>query len=75
MDELKMMHQFINDYWKLVKQYVPTVPDWEQLHVDCLALAAKYNNHRFAQIHLQNLVEYLEDRNNYGAERKTSGLA
>ncbi len=49
MDELKMLHSFVNDLWRFIKVYHDArgVPDryWDEVISEINTLCGKYDNH------------------------------
>lgn len=63
MDNLHMMHSFINDFWQFIKgNYVAPDRDdyWDAVAKEIDAIASKYNRHPAVVKTLMGYMDYLE---------------
>lgn len=64
MDELKLFHSFVNDFWQFVKRNWTADPEdnqyWLDITAEVSALSKKYNNHPAVMQTLCGYMDYLE---------------
>lgn len=71
MDDLKLFHAFINDFWQFVKAHWTLIPNdehWTEVLRESKALTTKYNNHPAVIFTMLGYLDYLEHEGS-GRER------
>ena len=64
-EEIKMMHNFINDYWQYIKTTLHgdfSDAYWEKVVGQAGDIAKKHDNHKLVKELLLTYMDYLEDR-------------
>ena len=79
MDELHMLHSFINDFWQLIKKHPKVTPEedtdqyWAEYVEQVSGLCKKYNNHPAVLHTVLGYSDYLEHEGS-GRERRKDGM-
>lgn len=76
MEELKRAHNFINDFWQLIKKFYtpdlnPDSPYWNELISASSALGAKYEDDRLAEKLILGFLDYEEEVREKGVSGNT----
>ena len=43
-EEMKTEYEIMSETWKFFKKYYGTIPDWDSIHTDAIAIEHKFNS-------------------------------